>query len=47
MTPRDPDLTFEALRDAHVAALTGSLIDGVEHGPGRVTSGRGAFRTRP
>ena len=34
MTPRDPDLTFEALRDAHVAALTGSLIDGVEHGPG-------------
>lgn len=31
---RDPDLAFEALRDAHVAALTGSLIDGVEHGPG-------------
>jgi GNAT superfamily N-acetyltransferase len=28
------DLTFEALRDAHVAALTGSLIDGVEPGPG-------------
>ena len=28
------DLAFEALRDAHVAALTGSLIDGVEHGPG-------------
>jgi GNAT superfamily N-acetyltransferase len=31
---RDGDLAFEALRDAHVAALTGSLIDGVEHGPG-------------
>ncbi|MGT2478364.1 GNAT family N-acetyltransferase [Methylobacterium oryzae CBMB20] len=31
-TLRDPG--FEALRDAHVAALTGSLIDGVEHGPG-------------
>jgi GNAT superfamily N-acetyltransferase len=31
---READLTFEALRDAHVAALTGSLIDGVEHGPG-------------
>jgi GNAT superfamily N-acetyltransferase len=31
---RDPDLAFEALRDAHVAALTGSLIDGLEHGPG-------------
>ena len=31
---RDPDCAFEALRDAHVAALTGSLIDGVEHGPG-------------
>ena len=30
----DGDLTFETLRDAHVAALTGSLIDGVEHGPG-------------
>ncbi|SFJ74015.1 GNAT family N-acetyltransferase [Methylobacterium brachiatum] len=26
--------TFEELRDAHLAALTGSLIDGVEHGPG-------------
>jgi GNAT superfamily N-acetyltransferase len=31
---RDGDLGFEALRDAHVAALTGSLIDGVAHGPG-------------
>ncbi|MGH1590406.1 GNAT family N-acetyltransferase [Methylobacterium phyllosphaerae] len=30
---RDPDLTFEVLRDTHVAALTGSLIDGVEQGP--------------
>ncbi|SEP29564.1 N-acetylglutamate synthase, GNAT family [Methylobacterium sp. UNC300MFChir4.1] len=29
-----PEPTFETLRDAHVAALTGSLIDGVEHGPG-------------
>ncbi|SDN69055.1 hypothetical protein SAMN05216360_110151 [Methylobacterium phyllostachyos] len=31
---RDDDRAFETLRDAHVAALTGSLIDGVEHGPG-------------
>jgi hypothetical protein len=31
---RDGDPAFETLRDAHVAALTGSLIDGVEHGPG-------------
>jgi GNAT superfamily N-acetyltransferase len=31
---RTPDRGFEALRDAHIAALTGSLIDGVEHGPG-------------
>lgn len=31
---RDGDLAFETLRDAHVAALTGSLIDGVERGPG-------------
>jgi GNAT superfamily N-acetyltransferase len=31
---RDGDPSFEALRDAHVAALTGSLIDGVAHGPG-------------
>lgn len=31
---RDGELTFEALRDAHVAALAGSLIDGVAHGPG-------------
>jgi GNAT superfamily N-acetyltransferase len=31
---RSHDLAFEALRDAHVAALTGSLIDGVEQGPG-------------
>ncbi|MDP4005409.1 GNAT family N-acetyltransferase [Methylobacterium sp. NEAU K] len=30
----DATLSFEELRDAHVAALTGSLIDGVEHGPG-------------
>lgn len=29
-----PDRVFEALRDAHVAALIGSLIDGVEHGAG-------------
>ena len=26
--------TFEELRDAHLTALTGSLIDGLEHGPG-------------
>jgi hypothetical protein len=26
--------SFEELRDAHLAALTGSLIDGVEQGPG-------------
>ena len=32
MQEREP--TFDALRDAHVAALTGSLIDGLEHGPG-------------
>ncbi|MCJ2087931.1 GNAT family N-acetyltransferase [Methylobacterium sp. E-005] len=31
---RDDEPAFEALRDAHVAALTGSLIDGVAHGPG-------------
>lgn len=31
---RDRDPGFEALRDAHVAALAGSLIDGVEPGPG-------------
>ncbi|MGH1573591.1 hypothetical protein ACRAWG_26730 [Methylobacterium sp. P31] len=45
---RNRDLAFESLRDAHVAALTGSLIDGVEHGPGGpATSGRAASRTRP
>ncbi|MCJ2048596.1 GNAT family N-acetyltransferase [Methylobacterium sp. J-070] len=31
---RNPDRAFETLRDLHVAALTGSLIDGVAHGPG-------------
>lgn len=31
---RDGEPTFETLRDAHVAALAGSLIDGVAHGPG-------------
>ncbi len=30
----DGEPGFEALRQAHVEALTGSLIDGVEHGPG-------------
>ncbi|MGT2488279.1 hypothetical protein ACU4GA_24810 [Methylobacterium oryzae CBMB20] len=46
---REPEPTFETLRDAHVAALTGSLIDGLEHGPGAppATSGRAASRTRP
>ncbi|MDP4021018.1 GNAT family N-acetyltransferase [Methylobacterium sp. NEAU 140] len=37
-----PGFPFEILRDAHVAALTGSLIDGVEHGPG----GAGYVHTR-
>jgi GNAT superfamily N-acetyltransferase len=30
----DPAPSFEALRDAHTAALTGSLVDGIDQGPG-------------
>ncbi|MFK5595866.1 GNAT family N-acetyltransferase [Methylobacterium sp. HMF5984] len=33
MIPYSARPSFEALRDAHLAALTGSLIDGVERGP--------------
>lgn len=31
---RDTAPSFEALRDAHTAALTGSLVDGIDQGPG-------------
>lgn len=40
--------SFEDLRDAHVAALTGSLVDGVDEGPTvPATSGRAPSPIRP